>query len=378
MLQITEDQEMYLKILNEFMDQEVKPRLKELNSVDEFPMYIRDRMAELGFSRLMVPEEYGGMGEKLTTLLLLIMEAAKVNNSVASMVNCSNTGLKLVTIGNEKQIETFLPGIMEKGLFMGMAYTEAQAGSDARAIETRAVLDGDEWVINGTKTFISYRSCVGFWQLSAKTVDENGKEGISAFFVDANAPGISYGTHITKFGLLGSDAGDVYLKNCRIPKWCLIGEVNKGLRVALSTLDASRLIIATRAIGFAQGALEQALEYSKQRVQFGRPIGDNQIIQHYFADMATGIDVAKSYVLSLAEKVDAGMPIGKGGSMAKLFCTEMAQKVSEKAISICGGIGLVRDFGIDRFYKDARVLTIVEGTNEIQRNIIYRAVAKGD
>ena len=257
-MQLTENQEMYLKILNEFIQQEVEPRIKELDTVDEYPIWMQQRMAELGFTRLVAPEEHGGLGEDMTTLLLLVMQGCRYNNTIGSLLNCSNNANKLLSFANEQQIETFLPRILDEGRFMGMAYTEPSGGSDSRAIQTTAVLDGDEWVINGTKSFISYRSAVGSWQVSAKTVDADGNEGISVFLVDAQAPGVSYGAHYDKFGWCGSDTGDVYFKDCRVPKWSVCGEVNKGLRISLSTLDNARLVIAARAVGYAEGAFEKA------------------------------------------------------------------------------------------------------------------------
>lgn len=373
-MRLTENQEMFLKILKEFIDQEVMPRIKELDEVDEYPLWMRDRMAELGFTKLVAPEEVGGLGESWTTMLLLIMEAAKVNNSLASIINCSNTANKLLSFANQQQIDTFLPRILEEGKFMGMAYTEASGGSDSRAIQTTAVLDGDEWVLNGTKTFISYRSAVGLWQVSAKTVDENGKEGISVFIVDVNAPGVSYGTHYKKFGWCGSDTGDIYLKNCRIPAWSLAGELNKGLRISLSTLDGARLVIAARSLGYAQGAFDKAFEYASQRVAFGKTINNFQSIQHYIAEMYSSIEIGKAYCLYLAQQLEDGESIAKGASIAKLFCTEETQKICERAMSICGGMGLLEDFGLARYYRDARVLNIGEGTTEIQKNIIFKSL----
>lgn len=375
-MKMTEDQEMYLKILKEFIAQEVAPRVRELDEVDEYPMWMRDRMVELGFTKLVAPEAYDGIGESLTTMLLLIMEASKVNNSLASLLNCSNTANKLISFGTQQQIDAFIPRILEEGRFMGMAYSEASSGSDSRAIQTTAVLDGDEWVLNGTKTFISYRSAVGVWQVSAKTTDESGKEGISVFLVDAAAEGVSYGAHYNKFGWCGSDTGDIYFKNCRVPKWCVAGQINKGLRISLSTLDGARLVIAARALGYAQGAFDKAFAYASERIAFRQTINQFQAIQHYFADMYASIDIGKGYVFHLANMLENGEDIAKSASIAKLYCTEETQKICEKAMQICGGMGLLEDFGLARFYRDARVLTIGEGTTEIQKNIIFKDLLK--
>ena len=324
-MKLTENQEMYLNLFNEFVQQEVAPRIKELDEVDEYPIWMRDRMAELGFTRLVAPEEYGGFGESMTTLLMLIIEASKYNNNLASILNCSNNANKLLSFANQEQIDRFLPMIVDEGKFMGMAYTEPSGGSDSRAISTTAVLDGDEWVINGTKSFISYRCAVGSWQVSAKTVDpETGKEGISVFLVAADAPGITYGAHYKKFGWCGSDTGDIYFKNCRVPKWSLCGQLNKGLRISLGTLDGARLVIAARAVGYAKGAYEKALDYATQRIAFGKPLSDFQVLQHYIADMYSSIQVGEGYLMYLASLLDNGESIAKGASIAKLFCTEEA------------------------------------------------------
>ena len=373
-MQLTENQEMYLRLFNEFVDQEVKPRMKELDEQEEYPMWIRDRMAELGFTRLVAPEEHGGFGENMTTLLTLIIEASKYNNNLASIMNCSNNANKLLSFANQQQIDYFLPQILDEGKFMGMAYTEPSGGSDSRAISTTAVLDGDEWVINGTKSFISYRCAVGSWQVSVKTVDENGKEGISVLLVPADAEGITYGAHYNKFGWCGSDTGDVYFKDCRVPKWCLCGELNRGLRISLGTLDGARLVIAARAVGYAEGAYEKALDYASERIAFGKHLTDFQSLQHYIADMYSGIEVGRGYIMHLASLLDNGEDIAKGASIAKLYCTEEAQKICETAMQLCGGMGLLKDFGLSRYYEDARVLTIGEGTTEIQKNIIFKSI----
>ncbi len=373
-MKLTENQETYLRLFKEFIAQEVEPRLKELNERDEYPLWMRDRMAELGFTRLTVSEEYDGLGEGMQTLLLLVMEAAKYNNNLASLVNCSNNANKLLSFANRQQIEAFLPPILDEGRFMGMAFTEASGGSDSRAIQTRAVLDGDEWVINGTKSFVSYRSAVGSWQVSARTVDENGKEGISVFLVAADAPGISYGTHYDKYGWCGSDTGDVYFKDCRVPKWSLCGELNRGLRISLGTLDGARLVIAARSLGYARAAFEKSLDYAQNRIAFGKRLTEFQALQHDIAEMFTSIEVGEGYVMHLAAQLDEGENIGKGASIAKLFCTEASEKVCRSAIQLCGGMGLLKDFGLGRYYEDARILTIGEGTSEIQKNIIFKSI----
>jgi alkylation response protein AidB-like acyl-CoA dehydrogenase len=376
MFKLTENQEMLLRVFGEFLEQEIKPKIKELNTVDEFPFWVRDRMLELGYTKIGLPEEYGGFGESLTTRLLLLEEGCKVHHLVGHLADMSANGLKLLSVANKEQIETYLPRIIDDGELFGMAFTEASAGSDSRGIQTTAVLDGDEWVLNGTKVLISYIGAVGVWQLSAQTKDENGKEGISAFLVDDKTPGLEHGAHYKKFGFIGSCLGDLHFRNCRIPKSALLGEINKGLKVNLGLLDASRLCSATKALGFAEGAFEKALEYAKQREQFGKRICDFESIQNYLADSKTSIEAGRAFIYSLAKQKEAGMSISNAASMAKLYCAEMAKEVCDKAIQICGGMGLVTDFGIESFFRNARVISISEGTNEIQRMIIARELIK--
>lgn len=374
MTTLTDEQQMYLDSFREFVDKEVRPRQRELDEVDEYPLWMRDRMAELGFTRLVAPEEHGGMAESTTFMLSLVIEAAMVNNNLASLVNCSNNANKLLSFGTPAQIETFLPRILDEGRFMGMAYTEPSGGSDSRAIQTTAVRDGDDWVINGSKTFISYRSAVGSWQVTAKTVDEDGTEGVSVFLVDAQAPGITYGTHFDKFGWVGSDTGEVFFTDCRVPGWALCGELNHGLRVSLSTLDNARLVIGARSLGYAWAAFEKARDYATQRVAFGTTLDKFQAIQFYLADMYADLELNTGYVLRLGEQLDAGLHLGAGPSIAKLQATEAAQRICERAMQICGGLGLMRDFGLCKYYEDARVLTIGEGTSEVQKMLIFRAL----
>ena len=372
MIQLTENQEMLLRVFREFIVQEVIPRIKELNTVDEYPFWAHDRMVELGYTKIGLPEEYGGFGEPLSTRLLLLEEGAKVNYMIAHMADMCSNGLRLLAIGSQKQIETYLPRIVDKGMFLGAAFTEASAGSDSRAIQTTAVLDGDEWVINGTKVFISYLGAVGVWQISARTVDENGKEGISAFLIDNDTAGVEQGSHYKKMGWNGSATGEVHFRNCRIPMWSLLGELNKGLKINLGILEGARLCIGAKALGTAEGAFEMALEYAKQREQFGKRIGTFQSIQNYLADSKTAIEAGRALLHSAARQKEAGESIALEASMVKLYCTEMAKKVCDRAIQICGGMGLVTDFGIESYYRNAAVMCIADGTSEIQRMIIAR------
>jgi alkylation response protein AidB-like acyl-CoA dehydrogenase len=375
MITLTDNQQMCFDSFMEFVDKEVRPRVRELDRVDEYPLWMRDRMAELGLTRIVAPEEHGGLAETTQFLVHLVMEAAKVNNNLASLVNCSNNANKLLSFGNARQLEEFLPRILDEGRFMGMAYTEPSGGSDSRAIQTTARRDGEDWVINGSKTFISYRCAVGCWQVTAKTTDESGQEGVSLFLVDAAADGITYGTHFDKMGWTGSDTGEIFFNDCRVPGWALAGELGHGLRISLSTLANARLVIAARSVGYAEAAFEIARDYAAQRVAFGKTLNSFQAIRFQLAEMYAELQQIKSYVYAVAGALDAGADLGAGPSIAKLQATEAAVRICDRAMTICGGLGLVREFGLVRYYEDARVLTVGEGTSEVQKMLIYRDIA---
>ncbi|MBP1764242.1 MAG: acyl-CoA dehydrogenase [Firmicutes bacterium] len=371
MIMLTEEQELMVNVAKEFAVNELRPRSKEINATEKIPQDLIKRAAELGFRGILIPEEWGGLGEKITTQLLIV-EVLAQECSVSGVFANNMIAHPLLACGTQMQKEKYLRKVANGEYYMGFAFTEACAGSDASAIQTTAVKNGDEWILNGTKIYISGVYSDGFL-VSAKT-NETAPGGISAFLVEKNFPGFSVGAPYKKLGLHGSDTGEIYLKDCRVPAENMIGVENKGLHVVLSALDVGRLNVAAIACGFAKGAFDRAIAYAKERVQFGKPISQFQAIQHYAADMLKDIEVHRAMLYHAAALADAKKPFALEASIAKLACTEMACRVTDRAIQICGGVGLMEECEIERYFRDARVLPIVEGTSEIQKMIIARSI----
>jgi alkylation response protein AidB-like acyl-CoA dehydrogenase len=345
--------------------------MKDVDRTDIRPQDLLDRTGELGLRGILIPEEWGGIGAGLTTQILIMETMAQEGYMSGSLVN--NMGaIALSQGGTQLHKEKYLRKLASGELTIGFAFTEASAGSDASNIQTTAVKDGDEWVLNGTKIFISLIHSDGFI-VSAKT-NETAPEGISSFIVEKDFPGFSIGGHYRKIGMHGSDTAEIYLKNCRVPAENMMGVENKGLKVVLGSLNIGRMNIAATALGLAQGVFDRAVAYAQQRVQFGKPISQLQVIQHYAADMLKEIEVARAMLYRTAQMADAGEEFSRESSICKLFTTEVACRVADTAVQICGGYGLVEDGEIERFYRDARGLRIVEGTSEIQKMIIARSI----
>ncbi len=368
---ISEEQQLMINIAKEFAVNEVRPRVKEVDSTDQRPQDLVDRVAELGLRGIMISEEWGGLGAGLTTQVMIVEEMAKEGYISGSLIN-NMMALPLLKVGTQQQKEKYLEKLAAGEYYMGFAFTEASAGSDASNIQTTAVKDGDEWILNGTKIFISIIHSDAFL-VSART-NETHPGGISAFIVEKDYPGFSTGGHYKKIGLHGSDTGELYLKNCRVPAENMMGKENKGLNVVFTALDVGRMNIAAIALGMAQGAFDRATAYAQQRIQFGRPISQFQAIQHYAADMLAQIEVSRAMIYKTAQMYDSGESIARDSAICKLYATEMACRVTDRAIQICGGYGLTEDGEIERYFRDARVLPIVEGTSEIQKMIIARTI----
>ncbi len=368
---ITEEQQLMINIARDFAVNEVRPRAREVDATDERPHDLFKRAAELGLRGILIPEEWGGLGAGLLTQAMISETLAREGYVGASLVN-NLMATPILKAGTQQQKEKYLQKLASGEIAMGFGFTEASAGSDAASIETTAVKDGDTWILNGTKIFISMIHADAFL-VSAKT-NETAPGGISSFIVEKDSPGFSVGGHYKKLGMHGSDTADLYLKNCRVPAENMMGVENKGLHVVLSALDIGRMNIATAALGLAEGAFERAVAYARQRVQFGKPIAHFQVIQHYAADMLKDIELVKALIYRTAASYDAGESISRESAICKLAATEMACRVTDRAVQICGGYGLTEDGGIERYFRDARVLPIVEGTNEIQKMIIARTI----
>jgi alkylation response protein AidB-like acyl-CoA dehydrogenase len=374
--QMTEEHKMLRQMVRNFAEKEIAPCAEEIDATDQFPADIFKRMGELGIFGLPFDEKYGGSGGDYLAQVIALEEVARVSGTVAIILD-AQTSLccePLYLFGTEEQKLKYLPSLVSGEKIGAFGLTEPQAGSDAGSTRTRALRDGDEWVLNGQKIFITNGSLADVLVVTAKTDPEKGTKGISAFIVEKGTPGFRPGRDEKKMGLKGSVTSELFFENCRIPAGNLLGRENKGFNQFLTTLDAGRVAIAAMAVGLAQGAYEKAVAYAREREQFGQPIANFQAVQWMIADMATHIDAARLMVNRAAWLKTQGQRFTQEAAMAKLFATEVSERVCYKAIQIHGGYGYVREYAVERMYRDQRLCAIGEGTNEIQRMVIARQV----
>jgi len=372
--QLTEQQKLFKKAVNEFADKEIKPLASKIDKEEYFPWELYKKMGKLGLMGMTVPRNYGGAGIDRVSYMIALEEISRVCGSTGITVEAHNSlGVgHIYEKGTEEQRKKYLPKLLHGEAIAAWALTEPNAGSDAASLQTTAVLDGDEWVINGTKQFVTSGDIATVTTIMAKTDKTLGAKGISAFIVEKGTPGFSVGVLEDKLGLRGSKTAELILEDCRVSKENLLGEKNLGFLGAMTILDRGRTAIGAMAVGIAQGAFEESLSYAKQRVQFGKPIGKNQAIQWMLADMATSIDAARLLVMRAAFLEDKGLPFSIEASMAKLFASEIAMKATRDAIQIHGGHGYMRDLPLERFYRDVKLTQIGEGTSEVQRMVIAK------
>jgi butyryl-CoA dehydrogenase len=374
----SEEHRMVRRMVREFAENEIAPRAEEIDETDQFPDDLFRRMGELGIIGLPFPEEYGGSGLGYTSLVIALEEIARVSGSMAIILD-AQTSLycePVFLFGTEEQKQKYLVPAARGEKIGAFGLTEPQAGSDAGATRTRAVRDEetDEWVINGQKNFITNGSIADFVVITSKTDPDAGTRGISAFIVEKGTPGFEAGRDEKKMGLKGSVTSELFFENCRIPAENLLGKENEGFKQFLTTLDAGRVAIAAMAVGLAQGAFDKAAAYAQEREQFGQLIARFQAIQWMIADMATEIEAARLLVSRAAWLREMGQRFTKEAAMAKLFATEMSERVCHKAIQIHGGYGYMREYEVERMYRDQRLCSIGEGTNQIQRLVIARRI----
>ena len=372
----TEEHRMIRRMVRDFAEKEIAPRAIEMDETDEFPDDLFRRMAELGIFGLPFPEKYGGSESGYTSLVIALEEIARVSGSMAITLD-AQTSLycePVYLFGTEEQKRKYLTPAVRGEKIGCFGLTEPQAGSDAGATRTRAVRDGDEWVLNGQKIFITNGSVADFAVVTAMTDPERGTRGISSFIVEKGTPGFQPGRDEDKMGLRGSVTSELFFEDCRIPVGNLLGRENEGFKQFMVTLDAGRVAISAMALGLAQGAYERAVAYAKEREQFGQPIANFQAIQWMIVDMATEIEAARLMVQRAAWLRERGERFTKEAAMAKLFATEMAERACHHAIQIHGGYGYVREYEVERMYRDQRLCQIGEGANEIQRLVIARQV----
>ncbi len=373
---LNEEQEMFRKTIREFAEKEIMPKAQEIDLKGEFPWDIIRKMADLGLMGLPFPEEYGGAGGDAISYAIAVEEIARASGSVAITYSAhiSLACSPIYLFGTEEQKRKYLIPMARGEKIGAFGLTEPGAGSDAAAIKTRAVLDGDEWVINGQKIFITNGSIADVVVIAAVTDPAKGKKGISNFIIEKGTPGFRVGREEDKMGLRGSVTSELIFENCRIPKENLLGKEGEGYKQFLMTLDGGRIGIGAMAVGLGMAALEAAVKYAKERVQFGQPIAEFQAIQWMIADMATELEAARLLVYRAAWLKDQGQRFTKEAAMAKLFASEAAVRACYKAIQIHGGYGYTKDYPVERLYRDARLTTIGEGTSEIQRLVIARHI----
>ena len=368
----TEEAYDLLALVRELCRDELAPRAAHAEEAGAFPRETFRTLGKAGLLGLPYPEEYGGGGQPYEVYLQMLEEIAAAWMSVGVGVSVHTmTSYALATYGDDEQRARLLPDMTGGELLGAYALSEAQAGSDISAMTTKAVADGNDYVLNGTKSWISHGSYADFYTVFART-GADPKRGISAFHLPAPAAGLSFGAPEKKMGLTGSTTTTVSFDDVRVPAANRIGEEGQGMRFALSALDSGRLGIAACATGLAQAALAEAAAYAKQREQFGRPIAEFQGLQFLLADMAAAVESARATYLSAARRRDAGRPFTQQAAIAKLVCTDAAMKVTTDAVQVLGGYGYTRDFPAERYMREAKVTQIFEGTNQIQRLVIGR------
>ena len=374
--------EMARTLFKEFAENEVKPLAQDVDETETFPLETVKKMARYGFLGIPVPKEYGGQGCDILTYALCVEELAKVCGTTAVIVS-AHTSLcidPIMTYGTREQKEKYLPALASGEKLGAFGLTEPGAGTDAQGQQTKAVLDGDEWVLNGSKIFITNGKYADVYVIIAVTgvVEKRGKEvkEISAFIVDKETPGFTFGTKEKKMGIRGSATYELIFTDCRIPKENLLGMKGKGFGIAMHTLDGGRIGIASQALGLAEGALERTIDYVKERKQFGRTISQFQNSQFQLADMAAKTKAAQLLVYRAALAKDQGGAYGVEAATAKLYASETAMEVTTKAVQLHGGYGFIREYDVERMMRDAKITEIYEGTSEVQRMVISADLLK--
>jgi alkylation response protein AidB-like acyl-CoA dehydrogenase len=377
-LGFTSEQQQLRKSIREFCEAEIKPHVMEWDESQHFPIDVFKRLGELGVLGAVFPEELGGSGHSYVDYSIVMEEIARVDPSIALSVAahvslCTN---HIYLAGNDEQKKRYVPKLASGEWIGCWSLTEPEAGSDAGGTRTKAVLDGDTWVLNGGKTFTTNAQVADVCVAMAMTDRSASAHGISAFILEKGTPGFKVGKKENKLGMRCSPTGEVLFTDCRLPASQLCGKRGEGFVDSLRILDGGRISIAALSVGLAQGAYEAALKYSKQRKQFSRFISEFQAIQHKLADMATEIDAARLLTLRAAWLKDSGASVNKESAMAKLFASESAVRVANEALQIHGGYGFIKDYPVEKFYRDVKLCTIGEGTSEIQKLVIARQLLK--
>ena len=368
----TEDHEDLRALAADFAEKTLAPLSEEIDQTDKYPQEVADQMAELGFFGIKIPEEYGGLGMDMRSYVCVMEEIAKksaVSTLYISSANSLSTA-PIILSGTEEQKQTYLPGVADGTSCIAFGLTEPGAGSDAGSLKTRAVEDGDDYILNGTKTFITFGPKADYTIIYAKTDPDKGVKGISAFIVDMKLPGVSCGKPEHKMGQRGVPVSDIILEDVRVPKSCMLGEKNMGFINAMKTLNVGRVGVSAMSIGMAAEALDLAVEHTKQRVQFGKPLCRNQALAFMMADMQTKLEAARNLVYRAAWMMDNGQDATVAASMAKYYAAETSIEIVNKALQLFGGYGYSQEYAIERIYRDIRICSIYEGSSQVQQMVI--------
>ena len=375
---LSEEHEMIRKMVRDFAKNEVAPTAAQRDEEERFDRALFDQMAELGLTGIPWPEEYGGIGSDYLAYVIAIEELSRVcaSTGVTLSAHTSLAGWPIFKFGTEEQKQKFLRPMAEGTKIGAYGLTETGSGSDAGGMKTIAKRDGDHYVLNGSKIFITNGGIADIYVVFALTDPESKQRGTSAFIVESNTPGFSVGKKESKLGIRSSPTTEIMFEDCRIPVENLLGEEGQGFKIAMQTLDGGRNGIAAQAVGIAQGALDASVEYARERHQFGKPIAAQQGIGFKLADMATDIEAARLLTYQAAWLESEGLPYGKESAMSKVFAGDTAMKVTTEAVQVFGGYGYTKDYPVERYMLDAKITQIYEGTQEIQRLVISRMLTK--
>jgi butyryl-CoA dehydrogenase len=376
--QLSEEHEMLRKMVRDFAEREVAPTAAERDENETFDLAIFNKMAELGLTGIPWPEEYGGIGADYLSYVIAVEELSRVDSSVGVTLSAhtSLAGWPIYKFGNEEQKQKFLRPMAEGTKIGAYGLTEPGSGSDAGAMRTIARRDGDHYIINGNKIFITNGGIADIYVVFALTDPELKHKGCTAFIIEKGTPGFSFGKKEKKLGIRSSPTLELIFEDCRVPVENVLGEEGDGFKIAMMTLDGGRNGISAQAVGIAQGALDAAVGYAKERKQFGKSIGSLQAIGFKLADMATKVEAARLLTYQAAWLEGEGLPYGKASAMSKLFAGDAAMDVTTEAVQVFGGYGYTKDYPVERFMRDAKITQIYEGTNEIQRLVISRYLLK--
>ena len=375
---LTEQQQLIRDLARKVAEERILPVRAELDEKEEFPWSIVKDIASSDLFRVFIPSEYEGLGERAVGLCVAVEELSRSCCGVALTYAADALGsIPIFLYANDEQKSKYLPQVASGSKLTAFALTEASAGSDASRIKTTAVLDGNDYVINGTKQFITNGGEAEIYTIIALTDPTRGPRGASAFLVDKGTPGFTFGKKEKKMGIRCSATRELVFHNCRIPKENLLGKDGQGFIVAMKTLDLSRPGVAALAVGLAQGALEAAVSYAKTREQFDHPVSSIQAVQHMLANMAMDVEAGRALMYATAKTIDSGVKnYSEEGAMAKVFCTDMAMRVTTDAVQVCGGAGYMRDYPVEKMMRDAKINQIYEGTNQVLRNVIALELLK--